>query len=309
MGAAMLGMQSANWSDSATHSRGYIDNDPDAFEEWSMLWASECFRVLKPGGHLIAFGGTPTWHRLTRGIERSGFVIRGSMAWLYATGVPKGLNVQAAMNGLKNTGGSNSSKSSERGASDALPGEQWAGWSTGLKPGHEPIILARKPLEGTVAANVTKYGTGALNIDGCRVSADADGTGGRWPSDVLLDRGAAEALDAKAGRPVADFFWHPKPGKSERVTVDGVTHPTVKPLSLMQELVRLATPPGGTVLDPFAGSGTTVEAAIVEGFGCVAIEREAKYLPLIEQRVSRRLDPVAAVLAAGRDMGLFDLLP
>jgi hypothetical protein len=166
---------------------------------------------------------------------------------------------------------------------------------------------------GTVAVNVNAHGTGALNIDGCRVggsnSGDSDLPNGRWPSDVFLDAGAALLLKEKAGgRPVADFFWHAKPAPSERVRVDGVSHPTVKPLSLMRELVRLVTPPMGVVLDPFAGSGTTVEACIMEGLGCIAVEREEAYIALIRQRVRRRSDPVAAVVNSGDDPGLFDFL-
>ncbi|WP_167736460.1 site-specific DNA-methyltransferase [Nocardioides sp. 1609] len=307
MQANMLGMQSQNWDEKATHSRGYVDNDPDVFEAWCVLWATECHRVLKPGGHLVAFGGTPTWHRLARGIELAEFTIRGSMAWLYATGFPKGVNVEAAINGSKSIGGSARQGAGER---SGLPGALWAGWGTTLKPAHEPIVLARKSLEGTVASNVLRHGTGALNIDGCRVRASdgsgMDGSVGRWPSDVFLSHTAAGVLEEKAGgRPVAEFFWHPKPGQSERVVVNGVAHPTVKPLGLMRELVRLVTPPGGVVLDPFAGSGTTVEASILEGFAVIAVEREAAYLPLIQQRIARQVDPVRAVLGGGGDPGLF----
>lgn len=233
-----------------------------------------------------------------------------------------------------------------------------------------PIVVARKPLSGTVAANVLAHGTGALNIDGCRVGDeiitqhgrnDSENTSmsgrnyaepagrawsGRWPANVILDESQAAALDGQSGESVsrkgerpgalgrseawtrpahADyaprpdagfddtggasrFFYVAKADQSERVKVDGIAHPTVKPLDLMRWLVRLVTPPGGTVLEPFAGSGTTVEACLLEGFKCIAIEREADYLPLIQQRIDRRLNPVAAIRSQGEEGGLFDLL-
>jgi hypothetical protein len=246
-----------------------------------------------------------------------------------------------------------------------------------MKPAHEPVVVARKPLVGTVAANVLAHGTGALNVDGCRIEAtdsqlaekyasvqkagprensvygadnrDRAGatphTAGRWPANVILDEDQADALDQQSGETVSPpvgsvtrtkaqksnslenatpdrvimnghgdsggasrFFYVAKADSGERVTIDGVAHPTVKPLALMRWLVRLVTPPGGVVLEPFAGSGTTVEACILEGFRCVAIEREADYLPLITQRIHRRRNPVAAVRALAEDGGLFDLL-
>ena len=240
--------------------------------------------------------------------------------------------------------------------------EQWQGWGTALKPAFEPVVVARKPLIGTVAANVLEHGTGALNIEGCRVGTDSTrrrnraemgyhggnlsadyATGsdaGRWPANVVLDESQAEVLDQQSGESTSrvgkprvakagdgwrmtasgaeyadaggasrffpTFRYEAKAPTSERPKVNGTAHPTVKPLDLMRWLVRLVTPPGGTVLEPFAGSGTTVEACIVEGFHCIAIEREAEYLPLIEQRIYRRRDPVAAIRLAGDDLGLFD---
>ena len=158
--------------------------------------------------------------------------------------------------------------------------KRWEGWGTGLKPAFEPIVVARKPLAGTVVATVLEHGTGALNIDGCRVEA------GRWPTNVVLDESqAAELGDSAKFFPV--FKYQAKAPSKERPKVDGVAHPTVKPLALMRWLVRLVTPPGGWVLDPFAGSGTTGEAAYLEGFRCLLIEREADYLPLIEHRFNR----------------------
>ena len=359
--------------------------------EWDALppglpWAQECLRALKPGGHLLAFGGTRTWHRLACAVEDAGFEVRDSLAWLYGSGFPKSLDVSKAIDKAAGVGrevtGTQPDRWTGKGsvlnfATDRAQAEipvmggpvtpaaaQWEGWGTALKPAFEPVVVARKPLAGTVAANVLAHGTGALNIDGCRIEGEPwtpvapniggrsggvmgkprehpggePHAGGRWPANVILDESQAAALDeqsgasqSRIGKPrgadagdgwgmtatgaeyddqggASRFFYVAKADASERVRVDGIAHPTVKPLALMRWLVRLVTPPGGTVLEPFAGSGTTVEACILEGFKCVAIEREADYLPLIVQRINRRRDPVAAVKGAGGDGGLFDLL-
>lgn len=242
-------------------------------------WAEECLRVLKPGGHLVAFGGTRTWHRLAVSVEDAGFEIRDSIAWMYGSGFPK--------------------------------------HRASLKPAFEPILLARKPFKGSLAANEELYGTGALNIDAARTQT------GRWPANVTLDEDMAAELDRQSGNVpgvvgmrkvsgqmaylvgsnvgkqrfdagVADnggasrFFYVAKAPKKERPVVNGVTHATVKPLDLMRRLVKLVTPEGGSVMDPFAGSGTTIEACILEGFECIAIERESDYLPLIHSRIGRQ---------------------
>lgn len=248
-------------------------------------WAEECLRVLKPGGHLLAFGGTRTWHRLAVAVEDAGFEIRDSIAWMYGSGFPK-----------------------HRAA---------------LKPAFEPVVMARKPFKGSLTANEAIHGTGALNIDATRIGGDA----GRWPANVGLDEHMAGALDGQSGLlhgpgngaeslgrvnatsaksegatdfwrgrmkihdtggAASRFFYVAKAPKRERPVVDGIAHPTVKPLALMRWLVRLVTPDGGTVLEPFAGSGATVEACILEGFHCIAIEREAEYLPLIQARIDRQ---------------------
>jgi site-specific DNA-methyltransferase (adenine-specific) len=355
------------------------------------VWEN-AYRVLKPGGHLLAFGGTRTWHRLAVAIEDAGFEVRDSMAWMYGSGFPKSLDVskgidkaagaQRVVVGQRKVSESDLGQSSGWNALDTTSGiynytapatpaaQQWQGWGTALKPAHEPIVVARKPLIGTVAENVLTHGTGALNIDGCRIryASDADkdsaqaladlrakgrrlgvlgergqgqslavaqsgdtrdgteqlqqNTLGRWPANVILDESQAAKLDKQTGvlhsqdpltrsakrgsshfgsisddtthsRAYNDsggasrFFYVAKAGKRERPNVDGVAHPTVKPIALMRYLVRLVTPPGGTVLEPFAGSGTTVEACILEGFDCIAIEMTDDYLPLIAERVRR----------------------
>jgi site-specific DNA-methyltransferase (adenine-specific) len=329
-------------------------------------WADVCLRVLKPGGHLLAFGGTRTSHRLVCAIEDAGFEIRDTIAWMYGSGFPKSLN---------------------------LPN----GWGTALKPAHEPIVVARKPLAGTVAANVLAYGTGALNVDGCRIegaprTTHADGDHrqhmtskgarggawgnpehdmgasdlvyqareGRWPANVVMDPDAAAILDEQtgdlgrsagtqtpgngaygtgttygAGEGFTDrgivgfgdsggasrFFYVAKASSAERnAGLDGFeaierangnkwtdqdyrvargertegresgprrnVHPTVKPIDLMRWLVRLVTPPGGLVLDPFTGSGTTGTAAVLEGFRFVGIEREPEYAAIARARIA-----------------------
>jgi site-specific DNA-methyltransferase (adenine-specific) len=344
------------------------------------LW-KQCARVLKPGGHLLAFGGSRTWHRLTCAIEDAGFEIRDTISWLYGSGFPKSLDVSKAIDkaagaerevvgernprcgfypnaceGHSDAGKSQSGPTYHR---DSVPpatddAARWSGWGTALKPAHEPIVVARKPLAGTVAGNVLAHGTGALNIDGCRV-ATSDNTGrtrttalgvmnddawqpkaqqsephdaGRWPSNVVLDEYAAAELDRQSGdmrargntqptvrtsaiwgnagpsigptdsgdtggasRFFPTFRYQAKAPTKERPKVDGVAHPTVKPLALMRWLVRLVTPPGGLVLDPFAGSGTTAEAAILEGFRATIIEKEQSHLPLIFARLSRCVVP------------------
>lgn len=431
------------------------------------LWA-ECLRVLKPGGHLLAFGGTRTYHRMAVAIEDVGFEIRDSLHWCYGSGFPKSLDVSKAIDkaagaerevvavtskhrnrpqtenwkksasvkggfGMPNTEQVGQLAEVTAPATDAA--RQWSGFGTALKPAHEPIVVARKPLVGTVAGNVLAYGTGALNIDGCRVGyqSEADqrandvlqpgmresrsGFGGgyrastdpagRWPANLVFTHAADCGDECVAGCPVAEldeqsgvskdgvavrrnlppegkpqdaptswskpakrdsdmgyggqggasrFFtvteWDPtadvapfryvaKPSKRERnAGLDGLPeksksddpygyanarrgrchrcvrwadtgegddcsrcgarfdraaneqqpmsnhHPTVKPVALMRWLVRLVTPPGGTVLDPFAGSGTTLVAATLEGFDAIGIEMTDDYLPIIAGRVA-----------------------
>lgn len=355
----------------------------------SLEWAEACYRVLKPGGHIAAFGGTRTWHRLAVAIEDAGFEMRDSLAWLYGSGFPKSHDVGKAIDKLaghvrgsapdfrngpntnpatKGTGHYSGGYGIQDGT-DTGPvtpeAAQWDGWGTALKPAFEPIVLARKPLaEKTVARNVLAHGTGAINVDACRVPYEEGGTSatnpsfrshinggnggrifpteaarrvvtpapsGRWPANVLLDQHAAAWVDEQSGHQkdgfhvgrnrdatqtantilnprrkdtsdggyggsggASRFFYTAKAPKSERPNVDGVQHPTVKPLAIMRWLIRLVTPPGGTVLDPFAGSGTTIEAALIEGFNPVGIEMETDYLPLIQHRIDRQAGTLTA---------------
>jgi predicted methyltransferase len=357
------------------------------------LWR-EAYRVLKPGGYLLSFGGTRTWHRIAAAIEDAGFEIRDSIAWMYGSGFPKSMDVSKAVEATVTTGGSHSTQKRRAVMGDdyapsAADGtfrkvessmdnvrttppvfeattdeaRAWAGWGTALKPAFEPIVVARKPLSGTVAANVLAHGTGALNIDACRVETTEDLSGGayaknggrsvsgslsptgmnregatahgefvqpsgRFPSNVLLDDSQAVALDEQTGllrsgtmragtrkrstggavygadtREIVSgdtygdsggasrffpvFRYEAKAPGTERPSVDGVAHATVKPLELMRWLVRLVTRRGGHVLDLFAGSGTTGEAALLEGMLCTLIEIEAAHIPLILVRVRK----------------------
>lgn len=337
------------------------------------LWA-EVLRVLKPGGHLLAFSGSRTYHRMACAIEDAGFEIRDQIMWLYGSGFPKSLDVSKALDkmagaerercslvgGALNSGTANGwNGSSPHSATAPLAGtrqidvaatdaaRQWQGFGTSLKPAHEPLVLVRKPLIGTVAENVLAHGTGAINIDACRVpGAKPDTTrgasskrssmgggvlaaqgrivddgSGRFPANLIHD-GSDEVEEAFAafGEKTSGRLQthHRRTGKSQLGTFDirdrtgeecdfggdagsasrffytakadtedrlGSKHPTVKPLDLMQYLVRLITPPGGTVLDLFAGTGTTGEAAFREGMRAVLIEREPEYQADIERRM------------------------
>lgn len=383
----------------------------------------ECLRVLKPGGHLLAFGGTRTWHRIAVAIEDAGFEVRDSFAWLYGSGFPKSLDVSKAIDkaagaerqvigtyqGATNIGKKSDGKLGYAPSTDypevdrtvhitapaTADAVKWQGWGTALKPAFEPVIMARKPLIGTVAQNVLEYGTGGLNIDGSRIGrqegdnstagnrtatfgtqetqSGGDGSGGwqqnengRFPANVLLDEYTAELVDEQSGMSkspktytrntgtldgervayanigeqagteslnygdsggASRFFYCAKASKKDRNegldalegkqlgdkgngrartcatcganTLQGCEcpdrtyinpiaknfHPTVKPTNLMRYLIKLVTPPNGTVLDPFMGSGTTGKAAILEGFNFIGIELNEEYLTIAEARI------------------------
>jgi site-specific DNA-methyltransferase (adenine-specific) len=316
------------------------DYDVPSVEVWA-----ECLRVLKPGGHLLAFAGTRTQHRMACRIEDAGFEIRDMIAWVYGSGFPKSLDVSKAID--KAAGAErevivpnpNSRPNMVRvGASVLAPRVdapltapatvaacRRQGWGTALKPALEPITMARKPLSGTVAANVLEHGTGAINVDGCRVAFAGEDdeqkatAPGRWPANLIHDGGEGvlslfpDTGKSAGGRTIkrsgggnvgsgkksekswtnadpgygdtgsaARFFYCAKASKRER---GDSKHPTVKPVALMRYLVRLATPPGGLVLDPFMGTGTTGVASLAEGFRFVGFEREAEYFETAKRRM------------------------
>lgn len=297
----------------------------------------EALRVAKPGAHLLAFGGTRTFHRLTCAIEDAGWEIRDCIMWVYGSGFTKSLDVSKAIDkaagverevvgsgntkceyllrgekcqGHKDKNGRYGETIHTDTTAPATPAAvQWNGWGTALKPAWEPIIVARKPLCGTVAANVLEYGTGGINVDGCRVGETGARNNGSKPredgyqkNDIYGKRKPLERCDYGIGRfpanlchdgsaevtrlmgDAARFFYCAKASKSDRDELNH--HPTVKPTALMRWLVRLVTPPGGLVFDPFCGSGSTGKAATLEGFRFVGIEREAEYAEIAEARIN-----------------------
>lgn len=325
------------------------DDDCPSIEIWA-----ECLRVLKPGGHLLAFSGTRTIDLVMGRIREAEFEIRDTIMWLYGQGFPKSLDVSKAidkgaghwrgkagaeMSGNGSMSGGNYNRTGKGDPVTAAAAE-WEGYGTALKPACEPITMARKPLEGTVAGNVLKWRTGAINVDDCRIpfksesdlqaaaAAAAIGFGrngkseyfgadaqnddradyieglkdskGRWPANVIMDEEAGVMLGEEAR-----FFYCPKASRSEREaglkTIGPMPndpsgrpehiparnhHPTVKPIALMRYLTRMVTPPGGTVLDPFAGSGTTCIAAGIEGFHYLGIEQDAEYVSIATARLA-----------------------
>jgi DNA modification methylase len=252
----------------------------ESFAAWTRVWAAECRRVLKPGGHMLTFGSPRTFHRLTGGVEDAGLEIRDALLWLYTQSTPKARK---------------------------LPG----GLAPLLKPAYEPILLTRKPLVGTTPRNIEEWGTGALNIEASRVN-------GYWPANLMLSHAPscteagctqgcpAELLDATRPdlRP-SRLFFSAKASKPERETgceelplqsdllyshpavrLRRNIHPTVKPIALMRWLVALVTPPGGVVLDPFAGSATTGIAAVMEERTFLGVEREPRYIDIACARLT-----------------------
>lgn len=357
------------------------------------VW-TEALRVLKPGGHLLAFGGSRTYHRLATAIETSGFEIRDQILWIYGSGFPKSHNIGKAIDKTDNPekwtnnnyGGGNykcpdCDKWIMSGSPCKCPREvkeinnEWSGWGTALKPAHEPIVMARKPLsEKTIVDNVLEWGTGGINIDDSRIGTDkiiTNGYGdkgfvaqenyepsyheGRFPANVLLSEEAAENLNDHTGilkgdspnrkprvgghrdqyvgtdeneirTPVVSdkkfsdggaskFFYVAKPSKKEKneglddfeekqidlgrkegnpggdnprnrgVNKKKNTHPTIKPLKLMEYLCKLITRKEGVILDMFLGSGTTGIAAIKNGFSFIGIEKETEYMDIAKARI------------------------
>jgi site-specific DNA-methyltransferase (adenine-specific) len=381
------------------------------------MW-DEALRVLKPGGHLLAFSGSRTYHRMACAIEDSGFEIRDQIMWVYGSGFPKSMDVSKAIDkqagverevvgkhpqpgstNLRTAMGDNWQESPDITAPTTDKAKQWEGWGTALKPAHEPIVLARKPLIGTVATNVIIHGTGALNIDGSRVGTEQTTTTikdlsqahgnnfgksgityptmgeklnpvGRWPANFIHD-GSDEVLELfpdKAGGgfgkrgalnggatewgfkgemqevgygdsgSAARFFYCAKASKKDRneglddfagkevgvkgnglarscatcgaSTLQGCEcpdrtyvnpkranhHPTVKPTDLMRYLVRMVTPPNGTVLDPFMGSGSTGKAAVLERFSFIGIDQSADYLEIATARIKHAQEQIEGQL-------------
>jgi DNA modification methylase len=294
------------------------------------LW-QECLRVLKPGGHLLAFSGSRTYHRMVVAIEDAGFEIRDMVSWISNKTFPKSLNISKAIDkklganrkvvginpnvvrAAKIAGGSDfggfTKANAEITISATEEAKKWEGWGTALKPTVEPIVLARKPIESTIAENVLKYGTGAMNIDASRIGTETitintfdngakpfgNAVGepftsresvGRWPANIVIDQEALENLNETL--PKADrYFYVARANQQDRNEglQNANKHPTVKPTSLMRYLIKLVTPEGGTVLDPFTGSGSTGKAAILDEYKFVGIELTAEYLPIIAGRL------------------------
>lgn len=369
------------------------DNSGVAFQ--SDTW-KKCYEVLKPGGYLLAFGGSRTFHRIAVAIEDAGFEIRDTIMWLYGSGFPKGMNLGKAIESKLTTGSANTqewkslkgtkTKSGDWGYNRANEffgarpsdysadehertvdvdyqteeGKTWDGWGTCLKPAYEPIIVARKPCDGSVTDNVLKYGVGGLNIDECRVDTDTVSTNGRFPANVILtydetdeqevcgnmpyterngsgittmpkmgsgstgvcnydtvggDRAETNYIAPMDSGSAARYFYCAKASKKDRdeglgkfnalkvndgrksiadkrgETLRKNTHPTVKPMELMQYLIKLVTPKNGIILDPFNGSGSTGKAVVFENratnknYKYIGIELNKEYLAISKARI------------------------
>jgi DNA modification methylase len=382
------------------------------FQEWCELWAVECLRILKPGGHILSFSAPRTYHRMATAFEDAGFQIRDQLMWVFGSGFPKSHNIGKAIDKIegndrevvgemragKTALGQNSGWNAHENKTeiDITKGNSdWEGWGTALKPAHEPIVMARKPLsEKSIAENVLKHGTGGINIDGSRIvigEGDKTSAGhrtcnifetekisggngspdyetheaGRFPANIIFDEEAGQLLDEQSGirkgnkpskrnkdhrysqdwghrvhngMPIIGYddkggasrvFYCPKAAKSDRnegleqftpktdrqkghgldricgtcgtsmlkpedcncEEPDWITppklnhHPTVKPTDLMRYLINLVTPPNGTILDPFMGSGSTGKAAVRCGVNFIGIEKEQEYMDIAKARI------------------------
>jgi len=379
----------------ATSGRGFMGKEWDRGVPGVTFWA-EALRVAKPGAYLLAFGGTRAFHRMAVAIEDAGWEIRDCCCWVYGSGFPKSLDASKAIDraagatrevvGQATSWNRPESEAGHRARLNASPGtfdltapatpeaSAWQGWGTALKPAWEPILMARKPLEGTVAANLLKHGTGAINVDGCRIASN-DGFEKAWDRPVSTNIGAGEyvnptqshRVDLRANKPTAGrwpanfmhdgspevleplgeasrFFYcaktstadreegceelatstgadatsrqegtagldNPRAGASRTREVVRNHHPTVKPTELMRHLVRLVTPPGGLVLDPFMGSGSTGKAAILEGARFVGCDLDPSYLEIAAARIRYALrleaEEAAAAYESTRQLSLF----
>ena len=377
--------------------RDWDDFEPKEYQEWSERWACEVKRVLKPGGHLLAFSGNRTHHRLFTGVEDAGFKIRDTLTWHYGSGFPKASDISKTIDkradaereviavkkgdqpaqtdtygGFEGQEDENNRRDTEVTAPATDAAKKWDGWKTGLKPATEFVVMARKPYDGATVDSVLENGTGALNIDACRIESDGshkrqyqpqDGDGrevydesldagfqptnaeGRYPANVVFDETAADALDREVGEsssnvreatgnakmnpggtnsmremPTPDtqdrgfndsggpsrYFYTSKASRSER-TNDGAIendHPTVKPSDLIKWLIKLVTREGQTVLDPFAGSGTTCMAAKGLGREFVGIERQDKWADVARVRCGLTPDDPSVVRGDDDQNGL-----
>lgn len=320
--------------------RGHTLSEWRAFQDFSQKWAVEALRVLKPGGFLFSFGGTRTYHRMACGIEDAGFKIRDTLAWCYLQGFPKAQDLAGLISKREGAGSEGNTFPLKPEYQEYVlteNGKKWAGWKTpALKPAFEPIVVAQKPVEGSITENVMKHGVGGFNIEECRIpmeegeevprgnipyemKADNNFGGGhdgrkgdmtltsmsgRYPSNILMTEPVFEEL----GGGFSKFFIIPKAGTTEKSEGIGWenerecrwnnggewqnlktkyknNHPTVKPVLLMEHLIKLTTKRGSVVLDPFMGSGTTGVAAYQLGRSFIGIEKEPDYMKIAEARI------------------------
>mgnify|MGYP003092576665 CR=1 FL=1 len=289
---------------------------PHGFQTWAQSWGEEALRVIKPGGYLLAFSAPRTYHRLTSGLEDAGFEIRDAMAWIRADGKPAGMDLSSAFDraagvldqrvgreierwDTSNAATSMASyKTNATGKPITTEAKTWEGWGLGLKPAWEPIVVARRPHEGRLVDNVRAHGTGAMNI-----RAGMDAVNGSYPPNLLMGE---QAMAAAVEQGAPDHVWpvfryQPKAPKRERPIVGGGQHVTVKPLALMRYLICLVVRPGSLILEPFAGSGTTLQAAAMENVRAVGCELDDRYIPLIKARFAQGIEAPLDLFGLGDD--------